>query len=95
MFIWWSTPATQQLAAAHAYIAADNESAATQVVSYIWDSVSILARHPYAGRKGRVPGTRELVIRGTPFVVAYRLQKNEVRILAVLHAAREWPEQFE
>lgn len=66
-----------------------------EVVNHIWDSVSILARHPYAGRKGRVAGTRELVIRGTPFVVAYRLQKNEVRILAVLHAAREWREDFE
>jgi toxin ParE1/3/4 len=95
MFIWWSMPATQQLAATYAYIAAENESAATEVVNYTWDSVSILARHPYAGRKGRVPGTRELVIRGTPFVVAYRLQKNDVRILVVLHAAREWPEEFE
>ena len=95
MFIWWSTPATRQLAAAYEYIAADNESAATEVVNHIWDSVNILARHPYAGRKGRVAGTRELVIRGTPFIVAYKLQKNEVRILAVFHAAREWPEEFE
>ena len=94
MFIWWSTPATQQLTSAYEYIAADNESAATETINYIWDSVGTLARHPYAGRKGRVPGTRELVIRGTPFVVAYRLQKDEVRILAVLHAAREWPEEF-
>jgi plasmid stabilization system protein ParE len=94
MFLWWSTPATQQLAAAYEYIAADNESAARETINYIWDSVSILARHPYAGRKGRVPGTRELVIRGTPFIVAYRLQKNDVRILAVLHAAREWPEEL-
>jgi hypothetical protein len=36
-----------------------------------------------------VAGTRELVISGTPFIVAYRIEKNEVRILAVLHAARE------
>jgi len=95
MFIWWSTPATRQLAAAYEYIAADNESAATEVVNHIWDSVSILARHPYAGRKGRVAGTRELVIRGTPFIVAHGVQKNEIRVLAVFHAAREWPEEFE
>jgi plasmid stabilization system protein ParE len=94
MFLWWSTPATQQLAAAYEYIAADNESAARETINYIWDSVSILARHPYAGRTGRVPGTRELVIRGTPFIVACRLQKNEVRILAVFHSAREWPEEL-
>jgi toxin ParE1/3/4 len=48
-----------------------------------------------AGRDGRVAGTREPVIPGTPFLVAYRIEKNEVRILAVLHAAREWPEEFE
>jgi toxin ParE1/3/4 len=94
MFIWWSTPATQQLAAAYAYIVAEDEAAATETASHIWDSVDILARHPYAGRKARVGGTRELVIAGTPFVVAYRIEKNEVRILAVLHASCEWPEEF-
>ena len=94
MVIWWSTPATRQLAAAHEYIAADNEPAGTEVTNHIWDSVDMLARHPKAGRDGRVPGTRELVITGTPFIVAYRLEKNEVRVLAVLHAAREWPDEF-
>ena len=56
--------------------------------------VSLLARHPTAGREGRVAGTRELVVSGTPFLVAYRIEKNEVRILTVLHAAREWPEEL-
>jgi toxin ParE1/3/4 len=95
MLIWWSTPATQQLAAAHEYIAADDEAAARRITNHIWDFVDVLARHPFAGRKGRVPDTRELVISGTPFLVAYRIEKKEVRILAVLHAAREWPEEFE
>jgi len=95
MRIWWSTPATRQLAAAHEYIAADYEAAASEVANHIWDSVDILAGHPFAGRSGRVAGTRELVISGTPFIVAYRIEKKEVHILAVLHAAREWPEEFE
>jgi toxin ParE1/3/4 len=89
MILWWSTPATQRLAAAYEYIAADDEAAATEIANHIWDSVDILARHPYAERKGRVAGTRELVIAGTPFLVAYRIEKNEVHILAVLHTARE------
>jgi toxin ParE1/3/4 len=46
-----------------------------------------------AGREERVAGTREMVISGTSFLVAYRIEKNEVRILAVLHATREWPEE--
>ena len=47
-----------------------------------------------AGREGRVTGTRELVIRGTPFIVGYRIEKKEVWILAVMHTARKWPEEF-
>ena len=47
-----------------------------------------------AGREGRVAGTRELVIRGTPFIVAYRVVRNEVHVLAVMHAARKWPDEF-
>jgi toxin ParE1/3/4 len=47
-----------------------------------------------AGREGRVVGTRELVVQGTPFIVAYRVGRAEVEILAVMHAGRKWPEEF-
>jgi plasmid stabilization system protein ParE len=43
---------------------------------------------------GRVEGTRELVIAGTAFVVVYRVEAERVEVLAVLHAARKWPEEF-
>jgi toxin ParE1/3/4 len=59
----------------------------------IWESTQLLARHPMAGREERVADTREMIISGTPFLVPYRIEKNEVRILAVLHATREWPEE--
>jgi toxin ParE1/3/4 len=41
-----------------------------------------------------VAGTRELPVSGTPFTVAYRVARREVEILAVLHAARKWPDEF-
>lgn len=48
-----------------------------------------------AGRTGRVSDTRELVIAGTPYVVAYRItHQSEVQILAVLHGKRRWPDAF-
>jgi plasmid stabilization system protein ParE len=54
-------------------------------------------------KKGKTRGRKNLRLRypavamlsNTPFLVAYRIEKNEVRILAVLHAGREWPEEFE
>ena len=95
MHVRWTTPAREQFASAFEYIAEENRRAAARTADQIWESTQLLGRHSMAGREGRVVGTRELVISGTPFIVAYRIEKNEVRILAVLHAAREWPEEFE
>jgi toxin ParE1/3/4 len=94
MVILWTTPATEELVAAHEYVASENAAAAQRITNHIWETVGVLARHPAAGRKGRVAGTRELVIPGTPFVAAYRVEKNEVWILALLHGARKWPKEF-
>jgi toxin ParE1/3/4 len=95
MRVRWTTPARNQFVSAYEYISEENRAAAARTADQIWESTQLLAGHPMAGRKGRVAGTRELVISGTPFLVAYRIEKNEVRILAVLHASREWPEEFE
>ena len=54
----------------------------------------LLPNTPQMGCPGRVPGTRELVIPKTPFVVPYRLQRNVIQILRVYHGARRWPESF-
>jgi len=95
MRVRWTSPAREQFVSAYEYIGEDNRAAAVRTADQIWESTQLLARNSMAGRKGRVAGTRELVISGTPFVVAYRIEKNQVRILAVLHAAQEWPEEFE
>jgi toxin ParE1/3/4 len=44
------------------------------------------------GRPGRVPGTRELVIPNTPFIVPYRVVGNTIQVLRILHGARPWPD---
>lgn len=46
------------------------------------------------GRPGRVPGTRELVIPRTTFIVPYRLVGNTIQILRIFHGTRRWPETF-
>ena len=46
------------------------------------------------GRIGRVYGTRELVVTGTPFILPYRISGQHIQILAVFHGARQWPENF-
>ena len=76
------------------YIAKDNPEAATKVAEKIWETTRILSNHPAMGKPGRVPGTREMVVTGTSYIVPYRVVANEVQILRILHGARKWPEKF-
>lgn len=75
-------------------IAADNPAAAARMIARIRDAVNRLARFPASGRPGRVAGTRELVIAGTPYIVPYRVKHDAVQIITMLHGAQRWPEQF-
>jgi addiction module RelE/StbE family toxin len=75
-------------------IAGDNPAAAARMVARIRDAVSHLARFPASGRPGRVVGTRELVIAGTPYIVPYRVKGDAVQIITILHGAQRWPERF-
>jgi toxin ParE1/3/4 len=92
--IVWTPRARQHLVNISAYIARDNPTAARQIVDRIRDAVVLLTTHPLMGRVGRINGTRELVIAGTPYIVAYRVRKGSVRILAVLHSSQRWPSKL-
>jgi toxin ParE1/3/4 len=95
MNLLWTPPALADLASLRAYIAEQDPAAARRVVQRIIHMVeTALPRSPEMGRPGRVPGTRELVITGTPFVVPYRLRGQTIQILRVYHGARRWPESF-
>jgi len=95
MKIAWSPEAIEDLASLSAYIAEDNPAAARQVVLHIIQNVEqLLPDNPNIGRAGRVPGTREFVIPGTPYIVPYRFQRNTIQILRVYHGARRWPDRL-
>ena len=91
MQVKWLRRALENLAAQVEYIEQDNPSAASHVFEQIVDAVHQLALHPSMGRPGRVPGTRELVIANTPFLVPYRVKGDTVIVLRVFHGARRWP----
>ena len=65
------------------------------MVRRIWEAAMLLSEHPDAGRAGRVPGTRELIIGGTLFILPYRVKENTAQILRVLHSSRKWPLKFD
>jgi toxin ParE1/3/4 len=90
----WTPIATDHMRAVFDYIAQDSEAAADTVIGRIFGAVEMLELYPQIGRLGRVKGTRELVIAGTPYVVAYRTRRAQVDVLAVFHGSRKWPTRF-
>ncbi len=94
MILRYTWQALADLDEARAFIVFDGPSAARRVAARIRAAVDELRRFPEMGRIGRVAGTRELVVSGTPFLVAYRVAANEIWILAILHGARRWPSSF-
>lgn len=92
MRLEWAVHAIEDRMNIFDYIEADNPQAAAIVDERISQHVQQLISHPRSGRIGRVENTRELIIDRTPFIAAYRIVGNTVRILRVLHGAQQWPD---
>ncbi len=94
MAVVWLEEAVQDLKVIGTFIVEDNPSSAYRVLTKIKASADSLQQNPELGRHGRVEKTRELVVPGLPYILPYTLAKKEIRILAVLHTARKWPDDF-
>lgn len=93
MKLRWSAQSLRELEAIVEHIAADNPTAALELGEQILSSVdAVLPANPYAGRPGRVEGTRELVVHES-YIVAYEVTEA-VSVLTVRHSARLWPEHL-
>jgi addiction module RelE/StbE family toxin len=90
----WTERAIRHLGAFYAYIAEDSPQASDTMLDRLLEAVENLARFPQLGRTGRVEDTRELILPNVRLIVTYRIHQDQIQILAVLHAARQWPESF-
>jgi toxin ParE1/3/4 len=87
----WSPRAIRHLTDLRSYIERHNPTAAARVAETLLAAVGRLAELPNLGRPGRVAGTRELVVPGTPYVIPYRLRRERLEIIAVFHERQRWP----
>jgi addiction module RelE/StbE family toxin len=86
----WTPEAIQDREAIYDYIEADNPSAALALDELFAEKAGRLLDHPELGRPGRVAGTREVVAHHN-YILVYDVDGDWVRLLRVLHAARQWP----
>ena len=94
MKLVWTEPARQDLREIFSYIADENPDAARTLLAEIRKRADILTDNPQLGRLGRVDGTRELVLKGTHFILPYRVKGQQIQILAIFHSTRDWPKGF-
>jgi toxin ParE1/3/4 len=92
--IIWIPSALQDLKGISNWIAEGNLQAALDLVRTIRRSTQRLAQFPHSGRAGKVGNTFELVVPSTSYIVVYQISPEQINILAVLHAARMWPDTF-
>lgn len=94
MTIIWSPRAIEHLSHLRSYIARDNPNAANRLADTLLEAVERLAERPNLGRVGRVAGTRELVVPGTPYVIPYRVRGDRLEVIAVFHGRQKWPKRL-
>lgn len=88
--LFWTPDATQNRDEIYDYIEADNPTAALALDELFAEKAGRLIDRPGLGRPGRVAGTRELVAHRN-YILVYHVAGDLVRVLRVMHAARQWP----
>jgi len=90
MELFWTPEAIQDRGDIYNYIEIDNPAAALALDELFSEKASNLIDCPNLGRSGSVANTREVVVHQN-YILIYDLSENLIRILRVLHAARQWP----
>ena len=74
-----------------AWIARDNPGAARRILRLILQVIAQLEQFPRLARPGRVAGTFERLVAGTPYIIVFELSHAPaaIVIVAVVHGARD------
>jgi toxin ParE1/3/4 len=91
MRVRWTTNAATDLARIVERIRTESPDAALHVARTIYNGVAQLRKFPRRGRTGVVENTRELVFPPWPYIVVYEVGEDQVVVLRVRHASRNWP----
>lgn len=95
MKLRYTPQARRHLDAIADYIAERNPDAAVRVGYRIREVIDLLVAIPSMGREGVLPGTREMVVPGLPYIVVYRVDTGmgALVVLGVYHGAQQRPGQ--
>lgn len=90
MKVRWSSDARQDRRAVFDYLFARNPAAAIDMDDLFVDVSTRLAKFPYSGHHGKLPGTRE-ILPHEHYRMVYQVEGDTVWIVALMHTAQQWP----
>ena len=91
MKVIWALSAEQDRADIIEFISLGNPIASIMIDELFAEVAMRLEQHPLLGKPGRISGTRELIPHAN-YRLIYEVQDDQVRILALVHTARLWPQ---
>ena len=91
--IRWTESAWADLDGITDYLLAEGVAfeAVEEYVKRIFKAPEYLATLPGAGKPGRMPNTREWLVKNTPYALIYTVRGDTVCILRVMHGSRQFP----
>lgn len=91
MKLIYSPSAESDLTRIFTYIAEDNPRAAEETILRIEQTLLLVRQFPEMGRLGDFSGAREFSGPGLPYRIIYRIETEAIRVLNIIHTARQWP----
>jgi toxin ParE1/3/4 len=89
--LFWTVNARADRQSIYLYISAENPDAAKALDRIFEEAARKLIAFPKLGHPGSKRGTREWRAHRS-YRVIYRIKGRQIEVLAVVHAARNWPE---
>jgi addiction module RelE/StbE family toxin len=87
----WEADALRQFQDTIAYIAAHDLPAAESLAQDIAGRLELVLQFPDMGRKGRIAGSRELVVHPN-YIVIYAVRETSVDVIRFLHSRQLYPQ---
>ena len=94
MKVHWTDLAVKHLADIHEYIARTSPQFALRMVDRLTRRSQQIGDFPRSGRV--VPRKNDQNLREVfegPYRIIYRIKKDQIDVLAVIHGSRQWPSQ--
>jgi toxin ParE1/3/4 len=94
MKVKWLNTALLNLDSAATYLYERNPNSAEVFIREVKSLTEYLTEQPSLGRKGRVSGTRELILTNFPYIIPYRIKDDHVEILRVFSTKMKLPKKW-